>query len=78
MIALALLAALVAPHTGSAGVVVNDSVFAVVLGVSFTSTIGLMAWTVKTLATLVGRVEALGDRVEWLERQHSDGTGRHR
>lgn len=48
-------------------VVVNDSAFAAVLGVSFTASIGLMAWIVKTLAGVAVRVENVEDRVDRLE-----------
>lgn len=51
----------------TAAVIINDSVFAAVLGVSFTSSIALMAWIVKTLAGLVARVESVEDRVDRLE-----------
>lgn len=48
-------------------VVINDSAFAAILGVSFTSSIGLMAWIVKTLAGVAARVESVEDRVDRLE-----------
>lgn len=48
-------------------VVINDSVFAVILGASFTSSIALMAWIVKTLAALNVRVEINEERIDRLE-----------
>lgn len=49
------------------GVVISDSIFAVILGISFTSTIALMAWIVKTLAGIAVTVEDHDDRLGRLE-----------
>lgn len=49
------------------GVVINDQAFASVIGASFTATLMLMAWIVKTLAGLSAKVDYLDERLGRLE-----------
>lgn len=41
------------------GLVVNDSIVAAIVGSSFTACLALMAWIVKGLLTLNGRVDVI-------------------
>lgn len=56
--------------------VVNDQLFATVIGGSFVSVLALMAWIVRTLATLTARVEYMDDRIERLENMNGQTTRR--
>ena len=56
--------------------VVNDTLFATIIGASFTACLALMAWMVRTLATLSAKVDFLDERVERLERWDGRSTAR--
>lgn len=50
---------------------IDPSVAAVIIGASFTASLGLMAWIVKTLAEVNVKVESMDERVKRLE-EHED------
>lgn len=58
------------------GLVVNDTLFATIIGASFTACMGLMAWIVKTLLTLSIRVGGIDDRLSHLESQNGQQRAR--
>jgi hypothetical protein len=49
------------------GIVVNDTLFSTIIGVSFTACLSLMAWIVRSLVTLNGKVDRMDDRLGDLE-----------
>lgn len=49
------------------GIVIDDSVFAVIIGVGFTSIVGLMAWIVRTLSSTVATVKSMDSRITNIE-----------
>jgi hypothetical protein len=53
----------------AAGVTVDSSTFATIIGVSFTATVGLMAYIVKTLVAINSAQAVLHERVDGLERR---------
>ena len=57
------------------GIVIDNNVFASVIGVSFTTCLGLMAYIVQKLASLDGRVGILEDRYN---RQNGDAPAPRR
>lgn len=50
------------------GIVINDSAFAAIIGVGFTSIVALMAWIVRTLSSTVSTVKSMDTRIDRLER----------
>jgi hypothetical protein len=59
---------------GLAALVVNDAVGATLIGASFTASLALMAWIVKSLILLTTQVSGIERRVEELETARG---GRH-
>lgn len=57
--------------------IVNDSLFAAVVGTSFTACLALMAWIVKSLITLSEQVETMDIRLRRVEESNGQrSTGK--
>ncbi len=55
---------------------VNDSLFAAIIGTSFTACLALMAWIVKSLITISGRLDGIDIRLGRVE-ESSNGARRN-
>lgn len=57
-------------HPFLIALVVNDALFATIIGTSFTASLALMAWIVKSLILLSAKVDRIDERVDLLERDN--------